>query len=142
MLDNSIVTASVAVASVVSALPSELSKRANIDTTVLQVALTLEHLENVFYKQALKNFSLTRDAGYSADYYNDLNYIAHDEEQHVLLLEGALTAACVTPVQACTYSFPYYDVLVYSDASGPSQRDSRFAGEALSLCLRSLRVSG
>ncbi|KAK0307677.1 hypothetical protein LTR01_005677 [Friedmanniomyces endolithicus] len=132
MLDNSIVTASVAVASVVSALPSELSKRANIDTTVLQVALTLEHLENV----------LTRDAGYSADYYNDLNYIAHDEEQHVLLLEGALTAACVTPVQACTYSFPYYDVLVYSDASGPSQRDSRFAGEALSLCLRSLRVSG
>jgi len=129
MLYNSIATASVAFASVVSALPTELSKRANIDTTVLQFALTLEHLENVFYKQALKNFSqedfqkagmcwlgwclvsrLTRYAGYSADYYNDLKYIAHDEEQHVLLLEGALTAAGVTPVQACTYSFPYYDV--------------------------------
>ncbi|KAK0302927.1 hypothetical protein LTR82_017707 [Friedmanniomyces endolithicus] len=112
MLYNSIVTASVAFASVISALPTELSKRANIDTTVLQFALTLEHLENVFYKQALKNFSQEdfQKAGYSADYYNDLKYIAHDEEQHVLLLEGALTVAGVTPVQACTYSFPYYDV--------------------------------
>ncbi|KAK1044095.1 hypothetical protein LTR74_018342 [Friedmanniomyces endolithicus] len=114
LLYNSIVTATVAFASVVSALPTELSKRANIDTTVLQFALTLEHLENVFYKQALKNLARGlpegRYAGYSADYYNDLKYIAHDEEQHVLLLEGELTVAGVTPVQACTYSFPYYDV--------------------------------
>ncbi|KAK5689968.1 hypothetical protein LTR17_026094, partial [Elasticomyces elasticus] len=60
------------------------TKRADIDATVLQFALTLEHLENVFYKQALEKFSLKEfeQAGYSASYYNNLKYIAHDEQEH------------------------------------------------------------
>lgn len=46
--------------STVAAAPTtspELAKRANIDTTVLQFALTLEHLEAAFYKQALTQFN-------------------------------------------------------------------------------------
>jgi hypothetical protein len=89
-----------------------IAKRANIDTTVLQFALTLENLEDVFYKEALKKFSLQdfKDAGYTEDYYNNLNYIAYDEQTHVTILAGALTAAGVKPNTACTYSFPYTTV--------------------------------
>ena len=104
-----------AFAGVALAAPAPLvAERAtgNIDTTVLQFALTLEHLENVFYKQALQKFSVSdfQQAGYSADYYNDLKYIAYDEQTHVQALSAALTAAGVTPNKACTYSFNYTTV--------------------------------
>ena len=45
-------------------------------------------------------------AGFSTMFYDELKYIAHDEEGHVLYLEAGLTAAGATPVAACTYSFP------------------------------------
>ncbi|KAF4633353.1 hypothetical protein G7Y89_g4762 [Cudoniella acicularis] len=80
----------------------------NIDADILQYALTLEHLENAFYKQALSKWdqqSFT-DAGFPAQFYDDLKYIAHDEEGHVLYLEAGLTAAGAKPVVACTYNFP------------------------------------
>ena len=80
----------------------------DIDPAILQFALTLEHLENHFYKQALSMW--TQDefvaAGLPAMLYDELKYIAHDEEGHVLFLEAGLTAAGAMPVQACTYNFP------------------------------------
>lgn len=98
-------------APVVIAAPSK-RQSTNIDTTVLQFALTLEHLENVFYKGALQKFSQSdfMAAGYGPNYYNNLKYIANDEQSHVLFLQQALTAAGQTPTAACTYNFPYTDV--------------------------------
>lgn len=45
-------------------------------------------------------------AGFSPMLYDELKYIAHDEEGHVLYLEAGLTAAGANPVEACTYNFP------------------------------------
>ncbi|KAK6544759.1 hypothetical protein TWF694_001442 [Orbilia ellipsospora] len=97
-------------ASTVSSLP--VVKKQDIDLVVLQFALTLEHLENVFYKKALARFSEIEflAAGHSFEYYNNLKYIAHDEEAHVKLLTAGITAAGGTPVEACTYNFPMTNV--------------------------------
>ena len=101
-------TALVAASAVVAA---PLEKRAVTDADILQYALTLEHLENVFYKGALSKF--TEDdfvgAGFSKEYYDNLKYIATDEESHVTALSDALKKAGAMPVAACTYDFPYTD---------------------------------
>lgn len=68
----------------------------------------LEHLENAFYKKALSMWDQQSfvDAGFPAMLYNDLKYIAHDEEAHVVYLETGLKAAGAMPVAACEYAFP------------------------------------
>ena len=91
-------------------------KRQSItDADILQYALTLEHLENVFYKGGVSSMTEQDfvDAGFSASYYNNLLYITHDEEQHVEYLTTALTAAGATPVAACEYDFPYTDAKAF-----------------------------
>jgi hypothetical protein len=75
---------------------------------MLRTSLQLEHLENAFYKKALSTWSVDdfTAAGFSADFYSQLKYIAHDEEGHVLYLEAGLKAAGAVPVKACEYAFP------------------------------------
>lgn len=96
----------------VLSFPLQARQSAISDVDILQFALTLEHLENTFYKQALTNFSVTEftAAGFDQNFLTNLDFIAHDEEQHVVLLESAITAAGATPVAACTYKFPTTDV--------------------------------
>jgi len=103
-------TAVLLIASTCSAHPVE-KRQAVTDVDVLQYALTLEHLENVFYKGAVSKMPKKEftGAGFSSDYYDNLLYIAADEEQHVKLLSSSLSAAGATPVAACTYDFPYTD---------------------------------
>lgn len=94
-----------------SAAPTVKRQSTNIDADILQFALTLEHLENVFYKDALSRWSQEEfiAAGFSAQFYSDLKYVAHDEEGHVDYLIAGLKAAGASPVVACTYQFPMTD---------------------------------
>lgn len=69
-------------------------------------------MENVFYKGALSRFSEADfvAAGFTHQYFNNLQFIVSDEEAHVLFLQDAISAAGGTPVAACNYNFPYDDI--------------------------------
>lgn len=49
-------------------------------------------------------------AGYSANYYNNIKYIASDEQVHVTALQAAIKSLGATPVAACSYNFQFTDV--------------------------------
>ena len=82
------------------------------DADILNYALTLEHLEDTFYRDALAKYTMEdfKAAGYTEDVYNKIKTVSSDEETHVSFLTGALTAAGAKPVDACTYNFGYTDV--------------------------------
>lgn len=84
----------------------------DIDGTILNYALTLEHLEDKFYRDGLANFTQAdfTAAGFGGSFYSNLMEISKDETTHVSFLTTALTAAGVTPVAECVYDFPYTDV--------------------------------
>jgi hypothetical protein len=82
------------------------------DADILNYALTLEHLENTFYRDALAQYSVEdfKAANFSEEAYNRIKTISADEATHVEFLTGALSAAGAKPVEACTYDFGYKDV--------------------------------
>merc|ERR1712032_42673 len=84
----------------------------NIDVTILQYALTLEHLENTFYSQALAQYDANAftSAGFDSSVRDRIATIGSDEQSHVDFLSTALSAAGVEPTQACSYDFGYNDV--------------------------------
>lgn len=104
--------AAVAAASPVAQTGSFLKKirqaaPAITDADILNYALTLEHLEDTFYQQGLKNFSESDFAagGFDSTFYANLKEVSSDEMTHVAFLTAALTKAGATPVAACTYDF-------------------------------------
>merc|ERR1712000_514746 len=84
-----------AIVSGVTAAPTKRQDSGDIDAVILQYALTLEHLENAFYKKALSEWDekAFTDAGFSSKFYH----------------EAGLTAAGAMPVAPCEYSFPMTD---------------------------------
>lgn len=79
-----------------------------INSVILNYALTLEHLEATFYRQALEKFSAAdfAAAGFNGtNFYKNLQEIGRDEQTHVDFLTTALKGAGVTPVAECTYDF-------------------------------------
>lgn len=100
-----------ALATVASASP--VKRAVNItDGVILNYALTLEHLEDTFYREGLAKFTVDdfKAANFTEETYNRVTSISKDEETHVSFLTGALKAAGVDPVAACTYDFGYKDV--------------------------------
>ena len=69
--------------------------------------MTLEHLEDTFYREGLANYTEADFAaiGLDATFYDNLKEISADETTHVAFLTAGLTAAGATPVAQCTYDF-------------------------------------
>ncbi|KZZ90838.1 hypothetical protein AAL_07064 [Moelleriella libera RCEF 2490] len=106
----------VALAGAVSASPVVLEKRDGInDGIILNYALTLEHLEDTFYRQGLAKYSQQdfAAAGFDSTFYNNIKKVSADETTHVSFLTTALKAAGVAPVAECTYNFGYNDVKTF-----------------------------
>ncbi|KDR80400.1 hypothetical protein GALMADRAFT_62556 [Galerina marginata CBS 339.88] len=83
-------------------------KRAIDDTTVLNFALTLEHLENAFYSGALAKFTDFDflGAGLPIGARDRFELVAAHEAVHVKFLSDTLGSQATKP---CTYNFPYTD---------------------------------
>ncbi|KAI5449880.1 hypothetical protein NCC49_003996 [Naganishia albida] len=99
-----------AIVAAIGAMASPVKKQnAEInDVTILNYALTLEHLENAFYSQALAKMDAAafQAAGFPTWVRERISQIAEHEASHVALLSGALGDAAVQP---CEYTFPYTD---------------------------------
>lgn len=85
------------------------------DADILNYALTLEHLEDKFYRTALDKFD---EAAFTAatndsSFYSNLKEISSDETTHVSFLTAALTKAGAKPVAECTYDFKLPDVKTF-----------------------------
>jgi hypothetical protein len=111
----SVVVAALSVQQAVSH-PLQVEKRSNPDTTVLNYALTLEHIEYAFYTGALAKFDekCFEEAGLPWGTRDRFVQIAAHETVHVELLTGALGDQAVQP---CQYSFPYNDVKSFAALS-------------------------
>lgn len=106
------VVALVAAAGLTTASPVAKRQAAPItDADILNYALTLEHLEDKFYRDGLANYTQAQfaAAGFDATFYNNLKEISKDETTHVKFLTDALTAAGAKPVAECTYNFGVSD---------------------------------
>ncbi|KAL7414349.1 ferritin-like domain-containing protein [Mrakia frigida] len=102
-------SAALALGFAATALAAPLAVRqdaSNIDVTILQYALTLEHLEDVFYTEALAKFdeAAFTAAGYPTWVRKRIVQIGQHEAQHVSFLAGALGESATSQ---CEYSFPY-----------------------------------
>ncbi|EGX94944.1 Ferritin/ribonucleotide reductase-like protein [Cordyceps militaris CM01] len=81
------------------------------DFDILQFALTLENLEESFYRQGFAKFPASDFAALGLDEQaiSDLQQIGKTEAEHVGLLQSSLAQGGVQPVQACEYEFGFTD---------------------------------
>jgi hypothetical protein len=79
---------------------------------VLNYALTLEHIENVFYRDGLAMFDAAayEALGFQAGVRDRIAMIGSHEAEHVAFLTAGITAAGGTPVAEGMYDFGYTDL--------------------------------
>ena len=82
------------------------------DLEVFNYALTLEHLENAFYRDGLDEFdeAAFEDAGYDTQVREYLTLIGQHEQDHVDVITSTIEGAGGEPVEEGTYDFGYEDV--------------------------------
>jgi AICAR transformylase/IMP cyclohydrolase PurH len=109
---SAIIASAFAAAALAAPTKRQASPGGPSDGVILNYALTLEHLENAFYKEVLERFTLAdfQAVGLDNVFYNNLQQISSDEATHVEFLTTALTAAGVTPVVPNGYAFGITDV--------------------------------
>ncbi|KAH9912571.1 ferritin-like domain-containing protein [Fomitopsis serialis] len=93
-----------------AAAPTRRSAPAAVtDTSIMQYALTLEHIEHAFYVQGLGQYDAQAfcDAGYEPWVRGRFAQIREHERTHVEFLTSQLGADAPAP---CNYSYPYTDI--------------------------------
>ena len=72
-------------------------------------ALTLENLEESFYREGFAKFSASdfTALGLSDEQIKDLQGIGFTESEHVIILQSSLAQNGIQPVQRCTYNFGF-----------------------------------
>ena len=91
------------ISGLLSSVLSGSSMSGNADVTILNFALTLEHLENAFYKEGLAKFD---EAAFAASGFPEfvrgrMVQISENEQIHVTTLSGALGSDATQP---CEYN--------------------------------------
>jgi len=109
------IAVALAAARMATAAPTMKRATAVNDGIILNYALTLEHLENTFYRDGLAQYNEEdfKDAGYDSEFYNNIKKVSSDEAAHVKFLTDGLTAAGASPVAECKYNFGYTDVKTF-----------------------------
>ncbi|KAF9358053.1 hypothetical protein BGX26_002574 [Mortierella sp. AD094] len=77
-------------------------------TSILNYALTLEHLESEFYKQGLAKFDedAFTEAGFDAKVRERISHIGEHENDHVSTLTAVIKSMNAEAVPVCSYNFP------------------------------------
>jgi len=103
--------AAIATATITTAAPTPKSSN-NQTLTILNYALSLEHLEAEFYKQGLAKFNESdfTNGGFNATVRDRFSDIGDQENTHVMALTSVIESMNGTAVPICNYTFPMDNV--------------------------------